>query len=249
MGNTSFDSIMSGWTTASEFVSAAAFVLDSKAKADRAITRLAASSIKLALDEVQAGRPGTSVEANVLLHFCAVYRKKEAQMLRAYLINYGPFVAAPESVMLTVGDKREALDKSCAVKFNAAKCKKSFAEKTPEQYAQAADAVNFATWKAAMKAEDKAGEEKSEEQTKAELKVKLQKRIEKALAEAKEADIELDIAKPEKEVVKVRKATTFDGILDLVSEASADESLTEQERNILTAMADLALSMYVKAAA
>lgn len=69
------------------------------------------------------------------------------------MLNFGPFVAAPDVVAITIDGQKCVLEKGTAVRFNEKKCKDKFSAKTPEEYAKTADAVQFATWKQAMKAE------------------------------------------------------------------------------------------------
>lgn len=249
-----FDEILATWTTAEEFMASAAFVCDTKAKADRVITHLAASAIKLALDELAAGRAGTSVEANGLLWYCLQYRKKEAQMLRAYILNYGPFVAAPDVVSIDIAGQKCVLEKGTAVRFNKAKAQAKFSEKSPEEYARIADAVQFSTWKAAMKAETSSTKEdgtpKSDEEKTADAKKKLQARLDRALKDAKEQGITLDFPSPvkeaEPETVIVRQNNvekTFNAVMDLLAEVRDSDTISDEERIILDDMCILAAKM------
>ena len=243
-----FDEIMASWTTAQEFMSCAAFVCDTKAKADKVITHLAASAIKLALDEVAAGRPGTSVEANGLLWYCLRYRKKEAQMLRAYMLNFGPFVAAPDVVTITIDGQKCVLEKGTAVRFNEKKCKDKFSEKTPEEYAKTADAVQFATWKQAMKAESDEtksdGTVKTDAEKLADAKKKLQARIDRAIKDAKEQGITLDLGEQkEPEKIIIREHLDISRLPELIQSIGEDEALTPEVRELLDEMLGLAIRL------
>lgn len=244
-----FDEILATWTTAEEFMASAAFVCDTKAKADKVITHLAASAIKLALDELAAGRAGTSVEANGLLWYCFRYRKKEAQMLRAYILNFGPFVAAPDVVSIDIAGQKCVLDKGMGVRFNKNKAQTKFSEKSSEDYARTAEAVLFSTWKAAMKAESsdtkEDGKAKTDEEKLADAKKKLQARIDRAVNEAKEQGITLDLHIPETKIIRERKGIekTFDAVMALIAEVRDAETVSDDERIILDDMCMLAAKM------
>lgn len=246
-----FEQIMSGWTTAKEFMKSAAFVCDTKKKADAVITHLAASAIKLALDEVKAGRPGTSTEANGLLWFCLSYRKKEAQLLRAYLLNFGPFVSAPDVVSLDIDGKKVVIEKGCGVRFNQKKCEAKFSEKTPEEYALEAKRVQFTDWKQAMKAENTSkkedGSEKSDTEKQEDVKKRLQGRIDRALKEAEEQGIILDLHKPEKEIVQVRrKEISISELPEVLMSVKDEDKLPTEVKEMLDQMLGIALRMVGK---
>lgn len=235
------NSILSGWVAASQFNDAAVFAFGSKAKVDRCITHLAASAIKLALDEMLAGHSGTSVEANILIYQALVYIKKDASLLRSYFMNFGPFVAAKTDVSVEVGGKKVVIEKNKAVRFSERVFNDKFKERTPEEYALEADAVNFATWRAAAKAENEAT--KTEEEQAAEEKKKLQLRLDRVVKAAKESNVELDWPWPKTETIKVRSALSFDSVLETIKAASQSDKLSDEQRIILDDMLVLAAKM------
>lgn len=230
--------ILAGWVSAEAYDKASAFAYASKAEIDKAITHLAASAIKLTLDNVNSGKVGDSREANVLLYYANAYKKAEAALLRAYLVHFGPFVAKPEAAQVLRKGEPPLIVYS-AVKWSQKKYEASFKDKDSEQVAREVKAIDFTMWKRVKKQEEKA-EGKSEEDLKKEKADALKKRIERALKEAKDADIpSSDLGLPNKSEVKTEVKTevvqpsSLSELLSVIVNFAAKPTLTEEEKAIV----------------
>lgn len=226
--------ILSGWVTSDNYDRASAFAYASKAEADKAITHLAASAIKLTLDNVSAGKVGDAREANVLLYYANAYRKQEAALLRAYLCHFGPFVPKPEAAQVLRKGEPPLIVYS-AVKWSQKKYEASFKDKNPEQVAREVKAIDFATWKRVKKQEEKT-EGKSEQDLKKEKADALKKRIERALKEAKDADIpssDLGLTNKTEVQKEVVQPSNLSELLSVIVNFAAKPSLTEEEKAIV----------------
>lgn len=230
--------ILNGWVSADNYDKASAFAYTSKAEVDKAITHLAASAIKLTLDNVNTGKVGDAREANILLYYANAYKKQEAALLRAYLVHFGPFVAKPEAAQVLRKGEAPLIVYS-AVKWSQKKYEASFKDKDTEQVAREVKAVDFATWKKVKKQEEKT-EGKSDEDLRKEKADSIKKRIERALKEAKDADIaESDLGLPNKSEVKTEVKTevvqpsNLSELLAIIVNFAAKPSLEEEEKTIV----------------
>lgn len=237
--NMTLNDILSGWVSAESYDKASAFAYTSKAEVDKAITHLAASAIKLTLDNVVAGKIGDAREANILLYYANAYKKAEAVLLRAYLIHFGPFVAKPEAAQVLRKGEAPLIVYS-AVKWSQKKYEASFKDKDTEQVAREVKGVDFATWKKVKKAAEKA-EGKSEEDLKKEKTDAIKKRIERALKDAKDADIaQSELGLPNKTEMKTEVKTevvqpsTMEELLAIIINYAAKPSLSPAERLLVT---------------
>lgn len=188
--NSRLEAIISGgWTPATELLGNLTFAFGVKSKVDEAITHMAASAIYHALTSFREGKGGSSVEANTVLYVANTYMKKEAVLLRSFLIEHGPFKPSKEARMIEVDGKKLAVD--CAVVFTENRAKTQFSEQTPDGYAKRAKAVTFSTWRKAAKAKEKEAVESllSDEDKKAKAKSRLEAKAVKLREELAEAGL------------------------------------------------------------
>lgn len=240
--NMTLNDIMSGWVSADNYDKASAFAYTSKAEVDKAITHLAASAIKITLDSVKSGKVGDAREANILLYYANAYKKTEAALLRAYLINFGPFVTKSE-VAQVLRRGEAPLIVTSAVKWSQKKYEASFKDKDTEQVAREVKAVDFATWKKVKKQEEKT-EGKSEEDLKKEKADSIKKRIVRALKDAEEADIpqsELGLPSNKSEVktevkTEVVQPSNMEELLSIIIRFSAKPNLSDAEKALMTSI-------------
>lgn len=233
--------ILSGWVSSDNYDKSASFAYTSKAEADRAITHLAASAIKITLDAVKEGKTGDSREANILLYYANAYRKQESALLRAYLCHFGPFVPKPEAAQVL--RKGEApLIVTSAVKWSQKKYEASFKDKDTEQLAREIVSVDFATWKKVKKQEEKA-EGKSDEELRKEKADSIKKRIERALKDAEEADIskaELGLTQKQEVQTEVKtevvQPSNMTELLSIIIKFSTKPNLSPEEKALVTSI-------------
>ena len=188
--NSRLESIINGgWTPAKALLGDLTFAFGVKSKVDEAITHMAASTIFHALTSFKEGKGGSSVEANIVLYVANTYMKKEAMLLRSFLVEHGPFKPSKEAKMVEVDGKKLAVD--CAVVFSENRAKTQFSEQTPDGYAKKAKAVTFSTWRKAAKAKEKEAVANllSDEDKKAKAKAKLDAKAVKLREELAEAGL------------------------------------------------------------
>lgn len=233
--------ILSGWVSSESYDKASAFAYTSKAEVDKAITHLAASAIKITLDNVNAGKVGDAREANILLYYANAYKKAEAALLRAYLIHFGPFVAKPEAAQVLRKGEAPLIVYS-AVKWSQKKYESSFKDKDTEQAAREVKAVDFATWKKVKKQEEKT-EGKSEEVLRKEKADSIKKRIERALKDAEEADItkaELGLTQKQEVQTEVKtevvQPSNMTELLSIIIKFSTKPNLSPEEKALVTSI-------------
>lgn len=235
--NMTLNDILSGWVSADNYDKASAFAYTSKAEVDKAITHLAASAIKITLDSVKSGKVGDAREANILLYYANAYKKTEAALLRAYLINFGPFVTKSE-VAQVLRRGEAPLIVTSAVKWSQKKYEASFKDKDTEQVAREVKAVDFATWKKVKKAAEKA-EGKSDEELRKEKTDSIKKRIVRALKDAEESDIpQSELGLPSKTEVKteVVQPSNMEELLSIIIRFSAKPNLSDAEKALMTSI-------------
>lgn len=239
--NMTLNDILSGWVSAESYDKASAFAYTSKAEVDKAITHLAASAIKITLDNVNAGKIGDAREANILLYYANAYKKQEAALLRAYLVHFGPFVLKPEAAQVLRKGEPPLIVYS-AVKWSQKKYETSFKDKDTEQVAREVKAVDFATWKKVKKQEEKT-EGKSDEELRKEKADSIKKRIERALKDAEEADItkaELGLTQKQEVQTEVKKEvvqpSNMEELLSIIIRFSAKPNLSDAEKALMTSI-------------
>lgn len=183
------DIINGGWTPAKALLGDLTFAFGVKSKVDEAITHMAASAIFHALTSYKEGHGGSSVEANTVLYVANTYMPKEAQLLRSFLVEHGPFKPVKEAKMVEVDGKKLAVE--CAVVFTENRAKTQFSEQTPDGYAKRAKAVTFSTWRKASKAKEKEAVESllSDADKKAKAKSRLEAKAVKLREELAEAGL------------------------------------------------------------
>ena len=184
--------LMKSWTTAEKFENDAAFAFKSKAEVDQLITHLAASAVKISIDSMREGGNPSGREANILLYYANVYMKKDADQLRKYLVNFGPFVEKDKAATV-YRDGQTPLVVTVAVKWSQKKYDAHFKELDSEQLAREMKSVTFNTWKKATKdAKKNAG--KTEKELQEEEAKKIAKRKEKLIKDAEDAGVSLSFA-------------------------------------------------------
>ena len=206
-------------------------IYTSKREQDAMLTNGGANAILYALEEVKAGRPGTSVPANWLLYQAYIYNKAEATKLRQWLINFGPFVEDKEKE-LTMYDQKYVVP--LPVKFSAAKAKEKFSGK-PEAYAEEACAIDFRTWK-------RATTDKKPEKSKEDKQDAIKKRLANLKKDAEACGMEI------KDTPTVRGEMTFNEILNTLKAFTTRKNITDEERQVAEFMVETAMNFYAKKA-
>lgn len=207
----------------------------SKSESDKLITRLAASAIAYACADMEKRKAGSATEANMLLLAASGYGKNDLNLLREYLLHFGPFVELKGEKELDLGTGRpEILMRP--LKFSAKVYEELFSNKTAQQAAEAAYAVCFTSFRRVKNAAAKA--ERDANKTQEEKKTALVKRIEKAKKEAEEAGIELP-----KEAIAIHTAPaqlrTFDDFVSAVKKLAGETSLSKEQHEIVAVCLDI----------
>lgn len=203
----------------------------SKREQDAALTNAMANAIYHALAELKAGRPGTSVHANFILYQAYVYDKTEATKLRAWLVEYGPFVEDKEKELTMYGEKYIV---PLPVKFSEAKAKAKY-NADPQFYAEQACAIDFRTWK-------RAKAEKKPEKSKEEKQEAIKKRLATLKKDAEACGMEI------KDTPTVRGEMTFNELLSAVKAFTMRKNITQEEKQVAEFMLETAMNFYAKKA-
>lgn len=223
--------LMKSWTTAEKFENDAAFAFKSKAEVDQLITHLAASAVKISIDSMREGGNPSGREANILLYYANVYMKKDADQLRKYLVNFGPFVEKDKAATV-YRDGQTPLVVTVAVKWSQKKYDAHFKELDSEQLAREMKSVTFNTWKKATKdAKKNAG--KTEKELQEEEAKKITKRKEKLIKDAEDAGVSLSFA-----------PSSVGELLALIKNMSKQEGLSEQDKTLLEMLIETASRFY-----
>lgn len=223
--------LMKSWTTAEKFENDAAFAFKSKAEVDQLITHLAASAVKISIDSMREGGNPSGREANILLYYANVYMKKDADQLRKYLVNFGPFVEKDKAATV-YRDGQTPLVVTVAVKWSQKKYDAHFKELDSEQLAREMKSVTFNTWKKATKdAKKNAG--KTEKELQEEEAKKIAKRKEKLIKDAEDAGVSLSFA-----------PSSVGELLAQIKKMSEQEGLSEQDKTLLEMLIETASRFY-----
>lgn len=223
--------LMKSWTTAEKFENDAAFAFKSKAEVDQLITHLAASAVKISIDSMREGGNPSGREANILLYYANVYMKKDADQLRKYLVNFGPFVEKDKAATV-YRDGQPPLVCAVSVKWSQKKYDQHFKEVDSEQLAREMKAVTFNTWKKATKdAKKNAG--KTEKELQEEEAKKITKRKEKLIKDAEDAGVSLSFA-----------PSSVGELLAQIKKMSEQEGLSEQDKTLLEMLIETASRFY-----
>ena len=220
-------------TNSSEFKSAIGSVIRSQKQLDAQLTELGASAILNALNEIKAGRPGTSVWANYMLHMCENYDVRQAALLRNWLVAYGPFLNDKERNLDLLGEK---LIVKAAVKFSEKKAKALFSQQEPEWYADRAKAVDFRTYKKVTSAETKV--EKTDDEKREDILKKLDS--------LKKSAAKLGMTITDKPVIA--GVPTFNELVSILGRMANESSLKPEELIAVRTLLDSAIDMYAKMA-
>lgn len=223
--------LMKSWTTAEKFENDAAFAFKSKAEVDQLITHLAASAVKISIDSMRDGANPSGREANILLYYANVYMKKDADQLRKYLVNFGPFVEKDKAATV-YRDGQPPLVCAVSVKWSQKKYDQHFKEVDSEQLAREMKAVTFNTWKKATKdAKKNAG--KTEKELQEEEAKKITRRKEKLIKDAEDAGVSLSFA-----------PSSVGELLAQIKKMSEQEGLSEQDKTLLEMLIETASRFY-----
>ena len=220
-------------TSSDAFKRSVGNVIRSQKQLDAKLTELGASAILNALTEVKAGRPGTSVWANYMLHMCENYDGHQATMLRNWLVAYGPFLNDKERNLDLLGEK---LIVKTAVKFSEKKAEALFSQQEPEWYADRAKNVDFRTYKKVTSAETKA--EKTDEEKKADIL--------KRLESLKKSAAKIGMTITDKPVIT--GVPTFNELVSILGRMANESSLKPEELEAVKVLLDTAIDMYAKMA-
>lgn len=223
--------LMKSWTTAEKFENDAAFAFKSKAEVDQLITHLAASAVKISIDSMREGGNPSGREANILLYYANVYMKKDADQLRKYLVNFGPFIEK-EKAATVYREGQPPLVVTVAVKWSQKKYDAHFKKLDSEQLAREMKSVSFNLWKKATKdAKKNAG--KTEKELQEEEVKKINKRKEKLMQDAEDAGVNLSFA-----------PSSVGELLAQIKKMSEQEGLSEQDKTLLEMLIETASRFY-----
>ena len=230
--------INGGWTPATELMGNLTFAFGVKSKVDEAITHMVASAIYHALTSFKEGRGGSSTEANIILYVANTYMKKEALLLRSFLVEHGPFRPAKEARMIEVEGKKLAID--CGVVFTENRAKTQFSEQTPDGYAKRAKAVTFSTWRKAAKAKEKEAVDNllSDEDKKAKAKSRLEAKAVKLREELAEAgltpkEVGFGSTTVIQQEVKLPETPDAKSLLELIKRMVERPDLSSEDKELL----------------
>lgn len=223
--------LMKSWTTAEKFENDAAFAFKSKAEVDQLITHLAASAVKISIDSMREGGNPSGREANILLYYANVYMKKDADQLRKYLVNFGPFVEKDKAATV-YRDGQPPLVVTVSVKWSQKKYDAHFKELDSEQLAREMKSVTFNTWKKATKdAKKNAG--KTETELAEEEAKKITKRKEKLIKDAEDAGVNLSFA-----------PSNVGELLAQIKKMSEQDGVSSQDKELLEMLIQTASNFY-----